>query len=136
MNDVLSNARNNAKLCAQTIKAELKQQWPTVKFSVRSRVLTTGDGSVDVLFSTPDLTLDQVYEVIGKYQSSDYRPASTPVSVRYVHAEHVSAEYLNDRARAMRESVDLAGQLVKSALKSGVPVGKHEERQLSDESKE
>lgn len=119
MNDVMRNARNNAKLCAQAIKAELKQHWPTVKFSVRSKVLTTGAGSVDVLFSTPDLTLDQVYEVIRKYQFRDYEPATTPISVRYVPAEHVSPEYLNDRARAMQEAVDLAGQLVKSAMKSG-----------------
>lgn len=102
MNDVMSDARNNAKLCAQTIKAELKQHWPTIKFSVKSKTFTSGSSSVSVLFSTPDLTLHQVYEVIGKYRSRDYEPATTPVSVEYVHAEHVSAQYLNGRARAIR----------------------------------
>lgn len=96
MHDVLSDA----KRCARMIKAELKQRWPTVKFSVRSQVFTGGD-SVEVLFATPDLTMDQVYEVIGKYQFRDHEPATTPVSVTYVSAEVVSPQYLNDRNRTI-----------------------------------
>lgn len=95
MTDVMSDARNNAKLCAQTIKAELKQRWPTVKFSVRSKTSTHGTTSVVVRWTQgPPNT--QVYNIIDKYQhgyfdgetdSYVYRKASTPVSVRYVLAQ-------------------------------------------------
>ena len=59
---------SNATQCAKLIRAELKKEFPTIKFSVTS---DTGCSKVSIRY-TDGATCTAVDAVVGKYQEQEY----------------------------------------------------------------
>lgn len=61
---------SEAAKCAKLVRAELKEKFPNIKFSVQSKTYSMGD-NVDISY-TDGVPCDQVDKVVRKYQYGEF----------------------------------------------------------------
>jgi len=85
---------SKAALCAKTIREELKQKYPNIKFSVTSRNFYTGGSSIDVKYTDSDVFESEINKLLSKYQIGKYNASFDMYEITNERTDIPQVDYL------------------------------------------